>query len=477
MSAKPLPKRSVDISFRTIRTLFAGTAGSTGVAIASTAVVARIYPPSEFGHQAEFMVWVAVPAAIGGLRLADAVPLTKSDLDEACVIRGSLEALLLMALVGGLLAWLAVMSGAADCGSSPSFALGFTFTASLGISRLGAMIATKRGWFGWLAALGVAFPLGTLCGQILASMFGWTLIDGTVMGGAVAAAPAAILLAFGAPRGAGRKLMLFKAHSMYPEFGRFSVPFAALGAIRQRGPFLFLGLPQCTITPSDAGFLQQAERVAHWPRAGLSSVLRPYFHHAATSDPSQSTASALRAIAALFAIGSAPVAWSLLNADIVVRATLGPGWQGAVIPFRILLIPAVLFTAANFTDRLFDMHRRQSLLLVVEAIACLTVVIGAFVFSVIFPSLIALSGMSGVVLAGFAVASFLSLARLANVRWQEFRPACTWAVLSIVSILVLQLLAGRCFNSTTLAMVTGSVAIALAIAAFQRIGLRVVSPP
>lgn len=84
--------------------LAVGTASSFGIAMTSTAVVARLYRPAAFGDFAEFMAWMALPAAVGTLRISDAIPLTKSSEAERRTIQGALEILLLIATLGGVIA-------------------------------------------------------------------------------------------------------------------------------------------------------------------------------------------------------------------------------------------------------------------------------------------------------------------------------------------------------------------------------------
>jgi O-antigen/teichoic acid export membrane protein len=450
--------------------LLVGTGGSFLAALVSTAIVARLYPPTAFGELAAFLGWVAVPAAVGSLRLADAIPLTRTLEDEARVIRGAVEAGALVSLGGGLLVLIAHAAGALMVPGTlaPPFVLGFGFTWSLAMARIGTMLATKRGWFAWLAVSNLALPIGTLCGQLACYCLGGTLIEGAAAGSLLAAVPALLLLARGPRICTDRGIVFFSAHAMFPEFGRFSIPFAVLSALRVRSPYVLMTLTASGLTLAQAGMLQQAERITSWPRTALSAILRPIFHHAATSDPNQAAARAVGTAALLLAAATGPVAWCILNADLVIRVALGPGWEGAIVPFQILIGPAVAFTAADFTDRLFDMQRRQGVLLVLEGSACVITAGGAYCFAVVWPSLPLLAAMMGVAMLLYSIAALVLLAQASPRQALRACPLLATGAMGGPLVAVVQALSGGALGPHGGAAVAGLVAGALALNTLRR---------
>lgn len=450
---------------RAVVPLLVGTGGSFLAALMSTAIVARLYPPAAFGELAAFLGWVAVPAAVGSLRLADAIPLTRTRELEGRVARGAIEAAAAVSIGSGLMVSIAHGAGVLNLLGSlaPPFVLGFGFTWALAVARVGTMLATKHGWFAWLAASNLGLPVGTLCGQLASYALGGTLIEGSVVGSLLAAIPALLLVARHTRICTDRRIVFFSAHAMFPEFGRFSIPFAVLSALRTRSPYILMSLPIAGLTLAQGGLLQQAERITSWPRTALSAVLRPIFHHAATSDPSRAAGNAASVSVTLLAAASGPVAWCIMNAEFVIRAALGPGWEGAIVPFQILIGPAVAFLAADFTDRLFDMQRRQGVLLVLEGSACLVTVVGAYCFAVVWPSLPLLAALMGVAMLLYSIASLMLLARASLQLALRGFPSIAFGLLGGLLVPVVQALSDPRLGRPFGAAVAGLVAACLAL--------------
>ncbi len=386
------------------------------------------------------MAWIAIPAAVGTLRISDAIPLTKSPEAERQTMQGALGILLLMATLGGAIT--IVVPGASrfvSLNDNPwLFSIGFAFVAATGISRIAVMLATKHGWFNWIATLGIAFPAGTFVGQFIAWRLGGTLVEGSILGAALAAAPAACLLARRPPSFRAWPLAVRAVLINFPEFARLAVPFAAIDTLRIRVPYLIAGLPSSGVGAAHVGYLQQAERVSGWPRMGLSAILRPLYQHAAARDHVSAASQATDITIRMLVVASGPVAWAVLNAAPLIRVVLGPGWEGAVTPFRLLLAPAVVFVAADFTDRLFDMHRRQGLLLAISVAACLTTVVGSVLFALFYPSLNGIALTLGGVMLAYSAAVIFTIGTLGGVAWRPYRRPALALVFNAALVLVIQ---------------------------------------
>lgn len=422
--------------------LVVGTASSFGIAMASTAVVARLYRPAAFGEFAEFMAWMALPAALGTLRIADAIPLTKSSDAEHRMIHGGLEILLLIATLGGVIA--IIIPGGSDGVSFTApwwiFSLGFTFVAASGITRIAIMLATKHGWFRWIATLSTALPLGTFIGQLIVWRLGGMLVEGFVLGAVLAASPAAFMLVRHGPSGRAWPLATRSVLAEYPEFARLAVPFAVIDTLRARAPYLIAGLPSSGVDAAQIGCIQQADRVSGWPRMGLSAILRPLFQHAAARDHVRAAAQATDITVRMLVVASGPVTWAVLNASLVIRVALGPGWEGAVMPLQLLLAPAVIFFAADFTDRLFDMHRRQGVLLIIGLSAGIATIVGSVLFTLIQPSLLGLVFSLGCVMVAYSMAAIFYIAKLGRVDWKPYVRLAPLLVLSAAVVAAVQVL-------------------------------------
>jgi O-antigen/teichoic acid export membrane protein len=154
---------------------------------------------------------------------------------------------------------------------------------------------------------------------------------------------------------------------------------------------------------------------------GLSAILRPIYHHAATTDPVRAASDATTVTIRLLVLASAPVTWAVLNAQLVVQIVLGPGWERAILPLQLLLWPSVVFVAADFTDRLFDMHRRQHVLMAVSVIACVVTLAGVVLSTLVFPSVVGLAGTMSAVMLGYSIACLLAVGRLGRVLWRSYR--------------------------------------------------------
>jgi O-antigen/teichoic acid export membrane protein len=157
-----------------------------------------------------------------------------------------------------------------------------------------------------------------------------------------------------------------------------------------------------------------------------------------------------------------------LNADLVIRVTLGPGWGEAIVPFQILIGPAVAFTAADFTDRLFDMQRRQGVLLVLEGSACVITAGGAYCFAVVWPSLTLLAALMGVAMLLYSIAALMLLARASPRHAQRACPLLATGAMGGLLVAVVQTFSGGALGPHGGAAVAGLVAGALALNTLRR---------
>jgi hypothetical protein len=80
-----------------------------------------------------------------------------------------------------------------------------------------------------------------------------------------------------------------------------------------------------------------------------------------------------------------------------------------------------VFVAADFTDRLFDMHRRQHVLMAVSVIACVVTLAGVVLSTLVFPSVVGLAGTMSAVMLGYSIACLLAVGRLGRVLWRSYR--------------------------------------------------------
>jgi hypothetical protein len=386
------------------------------VAVAATSVTARLYEPADFGTLASFLAWVAVPAAVANFRLSDAIPLSKTPALEACLIQASLEATLIVCvLLSGLLAGLAVLD-VLPLPLNLFLPLAIAVVVASSVHRVACMVATKDGRFGWLMALTVALPLATGLGQVLGWYLGWSLTTGTAIGTTLCAAAAIFLLL---PRMAGLTLqrpMLPIALREFPEFAKYAAPYAAIGAVRTRGLYFVIGLPDSRISPTDTGSLQQAERVSGWANSGLTAVLRPAFHHSATIDAHGAAIHSIKTSGLLIQLIVGPATLLATHSDSVTNVTLGPGWGQAACAFEWLIIPSSLFAATNFSDRLFDMLRRQGALLTLESSAATTTIAAGVVCWMTGSSLQSLAIALAVITTVYGIGQFLLLGVLCNAK-------------------------------------------------------------
>ena len=387
------------------------------VAVAATSVTARLYEPADFGTLASFLAWVAVPAAVANFRLSDAIPLSKTPALEACLIQASLEATMIVCvLLSGLLAGLAVLD-VLPLPLNLFLPLAIAVVVASSVHRVACMVATKDGKFGWLMALTVALPLTTGLGQVLGWYLGWSLTTGTAIGTTLCAAAAALSLL---PRVAGLTLqrpMLPIALREFPEFAKYAAPFAAVVAIRTRGLYFIIGLPDSRISPTEVGTLQQAERVSSWGNSGLTSVLRPAFHHSATVDVRQASIHSIKTSGLLLQLIAGPATLLAIHSDSIISLTLGVAWGPAAGAFQWLVIPTCIFAATGFSDRLFDMLRRQGALLTLESAAAIATIAAGVVCSIAGGSLQSLAIALAAITTIYGIGQFVLLGVLCRSHW------------------------------------------------------------
>lgn len=105
------------------------------------------------------------------------------------------------------------------------------------------------------------------------------------------------------------------------------------------------------------------------------------------------------------------------------------------MPLQLLLAPAVIFVAADFTDRLFDMHRRQGVLLIIGLSAGVATTVGSVLFTLIQPSLLGLVFSLGCVMLAYSIVAIFYIAKLGRIDWMPY--ARLALVLSVSSAVVL----------------------------------------
>lgn len=416
---------------RSLSLLTLGTGLTFATAVAATSVTARLYEASDFGTLATFMAWIAVPTAVANLRLSDAIPLSKTAALEACLIQASLETtLIICVLLSMLLAGLAVL----DVLPLPLklfLPLAMAVVVASSIHRLACMVATKDGRFGWLMVLSVALPFATGLGQVLGWQLGWSLTAGTALGITLSSTPAAVLLLPRLTNLTLQRPMLPLALRAFPDFARHAAPFAALGALRTRGFYFVVGLPDSRISPTEVGSLQQAERVSGWANSGLTSVLRPAFHHSATVNPSQAAINAIETSGLLIQAIAGPATLLAIYSDSITELILGHGWDQSSESLRWLVIPASLFAATNFSDRLFDMLRRQGVLLTLEVAAALLTLLAAVLASIFSRSIHNLVVALALITALHSIGQFVALGVICRASWILLaKPIAIFAMIS-----------------------------------------------
>jgi O-antigen/teichoic acid export membrane protein len=402
---------------RSLSFLILGTGLTFAVALAATSVTARLYEPADFGTLASFLAWVAVPAAVANFRLSDAIPLSKTPAREACLIQASLEATLIVCvLLSGLVAGLALLD-VLPLPLTLFLPLAIAVVAASSVHRVACMVATKGGHFGWLMALTVALPLTTGLGQVLGWYLGWSLTTGTAIGTTLCAAAAAVSLL---PRVGGltlqRPMLPIALHEL-PEFAKYAAPFAAVVAIRTRGLYFIIGLPNSRISSNEAGLLQQAERVSGWANSGLTSVLRPAFHHSATIDAQQASIHSIATSGLLLQLMAGPATLLALYSNSVIEIALGPAWEQAVGAFQWLVIPTCMFAAVGFSDRLFDMMRRQGALLALESTAAMATIAAGILCSVLGGTVQHLAIALALITTLYGIGQFVLLGVLCRANW------------------------------------------------------------
>jgi hypothetical protein len=110
---------------------------------------------------------------------------------------------------------------------------------------------------------------------------------------------------------------------------------------------------------------------------------------------------------------------------------LGHGWDQSSESLRWLVIPASLFAATNFSDRLFDMLRRQGVLLTLEVAAASLTLLAAVLASIFSRSIYSLVVALALITALHSIGQFVALGVICRASWILLsKPIAIFAVIS-----------------------------------------------
>lgn len=334
--------------------------------VASTPVLTRLYPPEAYAIWAMFVSMTALFSSIAALRLELAVVLPRDQADALRLLgAGAGVSVVIAFLATGICLLIGRNGFSVEVGEAlrPWFGVLPFFFVSFAIYQLSLSWCTRQRSFGWLAALQIALPLGTVAIQMLGGLV-WPqratgLIAGTVVGQVFAAA-----IAIWAARDAWAQvfatvnwsatLATLQRHRAYP---LYMTPYALLGATRERFVYFMLGR---IATPLTLGYYSLGARLAQLPTGLVSSSIRPVFFQHAASRPLQESETLVLLLITELGFISFPF-WAIFSqhASFLMGVVFGPAWSEAGVYSVILTAPILVLLLGCWADRMFDVLGRQ----------------------------------------------------------------------------------------------------------------------
>lgn len=337
-------------------------------------VIARQYGPDETARWAVVQATALLFGSIGNLRLDTAVALPRSTRRAGIVwwsgVAASLITTIMCICFGPLAKGMLGLDGLLS-----SYELACMLgagTAAISILAMFNGLALRNHQFRLIASSqSIIAIVGSAIQLLWPSLFRPTFA-GLFWGGIVGQICGVILMAwgcyltFGLPPGrrATPRLMLCSI-SRFRRFPMYSVPFTLFGTARDRAYVLVMDHQSSGQVVGTTALLQ---RVVNFPAGFLSSVIRPViFAHAARHGVRAVNSRVLAIVRLLLLLGTPFLAVTILYADLIATAILGPEWPESGRILSVLVWPAFTFTLSNWADRLLDVTGHQRLLLWLEA--------------------------------------------------------------------------------------------------------------
>lgn len=358
----------------------AGAAGGQAILLLSTPLLARIFGPTVFGEYTLLLAFAAVITPVAALKLDAAMLLPRTDEETRSV------------------AWCAML--ATTCTSVAAMCL----TAGLGIHRgeslerslfSGASVAT-------LVLSGTAITIMTQAAvrqrqfNVVASR---PLIQNSSaallqMGVGLWLPHAAILVA---GQAAGRfagvvplwrsgKALLsrpetLRVHGVFRRYWRFPAVFAPSAFLNSLGANLPILIMGAIATPTIAGLVGMAERIAFSPTSIIATAISHPFAAEVSSMQREGRAGALR----LYVQTSARVSLIAVTLGLsiafvgppFVEPILGTEWLGVRDLLRILAVPVALNLVFNTVSRVFSIFEAGRMSLLADSSRVILVLSGA----------------------------------------------------------------------------------------------------
>jgi O-antigen/teichoic acid export membrane protein len=353
--------------------MLAGTLFAQSLPLLATPLLSRLYEPEAFGLQFLFMSLASALGVLATCRLELAMVMAPSEDDAR-----SLAGMILVLTTGLCGVQLVVLSvGAEQIATFAGFAgtvawlwLLPLFTFAFSAFHVSAAFASRRHGFGSVASAGAANQ-AAFVGSALLSASVWPLAQGLVvaklLGQAVAAAALTVPMRKDW-KGVSPRRALAHASELLRinrQFVVYNTPYSLSGGLLRDIPLYGLSI---LATAAHAGHFALARMVVMAPAALVSAGFSPVFFREAitirgTSGLQTLTLRLLRS----GGVATAPAFASIMVwGDVLFAQAFGEGWSIAG-RFAMILAPAAWWAVqSSWPDRLFEVHARQGVSLVLQ---------------------------------------------------------------------------------------------------------------
>lgn len=318
--------------------------------------LARSYSVEEFSSFALFSAFFVISSVICNLRLVDAIVVELKEKLSLLIIT-----IYFLAIILGFFAsiFYSIFLGAFDV---LNFFLLYVAILCITQVQIGNFLDVKRGRYGrasmWLALVNIF----TIVFQVVLS----DSLNGLVYGQVIAL----LLVAFISFILNFKHIQIINMGDIVntvrrnKTFAVYLTLYSLVGGLKSKFVYFTLG-------PNHySGVLSQAERVSNAPNTLISGIIRPVIY--SSFDPKkikESGESVLGGLFFLIIILSTPVLL-VLNEYIedIVLFLLGEQWVNYHEIFFYVVVSSVIMLLTNWMDRVFDLLKKQKLILIIELI-------------------------------------------------------------------------------------------------------------
>lgn len=360
--------------------LGAGTVASQLALLLGLPLLARAYPPHEFGVYTAFVGVLAISSVFVGLRFESAAVLPRQATAAAALLwlvlaSGAVAALLVVAAAVAF-----EVAGLAADHARHAWPLALALGAT-GVQRAFIAWCTREHDYLLLGVSQSAAAVLTLALQLLAARTLRSDAAALIWShAAVLAAVHVVTLALalrgrgGLMRRALRGVRLLAAARRYRRFPLFMLPYGLSSTLRERGLQLLLA---AQAGADVLGRFAVASRLTGAPNSLCYGAIAPVFFGAIVRSPPAATLQLATALIELSAVVLVPPFVLLaVDAPLLVDGLLGSEWSGSGAFVQLLAAPMLVLALTGWLDRVFDARQRQRLALALDTSFSVVVLAG-----------------------------------------------------------------------------------------------------